>query len=234
MAGPGRPSLAGIRETIRTDTAAWLVAAAFGLVIAAVLFANGWRQTPDGWVSGGWNWSDLLVHVAIGASIVHGNFPPEVPYFAGTPLTYHWFADLHGAITSSVAGVDLIGVYFATSAIFASVMALLVWTLALRLTGDRRVAAIATVLACLRRRHGLDASARSTCWRAPRRRALLTQNPYDNSWEDGWPFFRIASVLGTAFLPHRASTLGLPGSSRSCCSWSARLGRRPAGVLLAG
>ena len=48
-------------------------------------------------VSGGWNWSDLLVHVAIGESIVHGNFPPEVPYFAGDPLSYHWFADFHGA-----------------------------------------------------------------------------------------------------------------------------------------
>ena len=125
-----------------------------------MLFANGWRETPDGWVSGGWNWSDLLVHVAIGASIVHGNFPPEVPYFAGTPLTYHWFADLHGAITSSVAGIDLIWVYFATSAVFASVMALLVWALALRLTGDRRVAAIAADPRLSRRRDGLDAPGR--------------------------------------------------------------------------
>ena len=70
-------------------------------------------ETPNGWVSGGWNWSDLLVHVSIGSSIAAGNFPPEVPYFAGVPLTYHWFADFHGAIASTVAGVDLIGVYFA-------------------------------------------------------------------------------------------------------------------------
>ena len=40
---------------------------------------------------------------------------------------------------------------------------------------------------------------------------LLTTTAYDNSWADGWPFFRIASVLGTGFLPHRATTLGLPG-----------------------
>ena len=40
---------------------------------------------------------------------------------------------------------------------------------------------------------------------------LITQNPYDNNWEDAWPFFRIASVLGTGFFPHRATTLGLPG-----------------------
>ena len=64
--------------------------------------------------------------------------------------------------------------------------------------------------------------------------ALLTQNPYDNSWEDGWPFFRIASVLGTAFLPHRASTLGLPGLIAAVLLVVQCLGRRPAGVLLAG
>ena len=50
---------------------------------------------------------------SIGSSILHGNFPPEVPYFAGEPLTYHWFADFHGAIASSASGVDLIPVYFA-------------------------------------------------------------------------------------------------------------------------
>jgi hypothetical protein len=234
LAPVGRPTLAGIRSTIRTDGAAWLVAATFGLIVAAVLFANGWRETPDGWVSGGWNWSDLLVHVAIGASIVNGNFPPEVPYFAGTPLTYHWFADLHGAITSSVAGLDLIWVYFATSAVFASVMALLVWTLALRLTGDRRVAAIAAVLACLGGGMGWMRLVGDVLAGSPDVAALLTQNPYDNSWEDGWPFFRIASVLGTAFLPHRASTLGLPGLIAAVLLVVQCLGRRPAGVLLAG
>ena len=149
LAPLARPTVVGIRSTVRSDAAAWLIAAAFGLLVAVVLFTNGWRGTLDGQVSGGWNWSDLLVHVSIGASIVNGNFPPEVPYFAGVPLTYHWFADFHGAIASSVAGVDLIAVYFATSGLFASVMALLVWALALSLTGDRRVAAIATLLACL-------------------------------------------------------------------------------------
>ena len=62
----------------------------------------------------------------------------------------------------------------------------------------------------------------------------MTQYPYDNSWEDGWPFFRIASVLGTAFLPHRASTFGLPGLVAVVLLVVSCLGRRPAGVLLAG
>ena len=71
-----------------------------------------------------------------------------MPYFAGEPLTYHWFADFHGAITSSVAGVDLIPVFFLTSALFAGVLALVVWALAFRLTASRAVAVIATVLVC--------------------------------------------------------------------------------------
>ena len=58
-----------------------------------------------------------------------------MPYFAGVPLTYHWFADFDGAITSTVAGLDLIPVYFASSALFAGVLALLVWALA---ASDRR------------------------------------------------------------------------------------------------
>ena len=127
---------------------AWIIATTIGLVVLAIFWTNGWVQGPSGWVTGGWNWSDLLVHVAIGSSIAAGNFPPDVPYFAGEPLTYHWFADLHGAIASTAAGFAIIPVYFLTSALFAGVLALVVWALAAELTGDRRVATIATILVC--------------------------------------------------------------------------------------
>ncbi len=143
-----RPTGAGIVAALRADAPAWIVATATGLAVFVVLMGNGWHETANGWVSGGWNWSDLLVHVAIGSSIAAGNFPPEVPYFAGVPLTYHWFADFQGAITSTVAGVDLIPSYFATSALFAGVLGLVVWALALRLTGARKVATIAAILVC--------------------------------------------------------------------------------------
>src|SRR4029453_16280052 len=146
LAPLGRPTRARIVAAGRRDAAAWIVAIAVGLFVLVVLLSNGWNRTPDGFVSGGWNWSDFLVHVSIGASIAAGNFPPEVPYFAGAPLTYHWFADFHGAIASTVAGLDIIPVYFASSALFAAVLALVVWALALRVTGDRRVASIATIL----------------------------------------------------------------------------------------
>ncbi len=229
-----RPTAAGIAASLRADAPAWIVAAAVGLVVAVVLAGNGWVRTPDGWVAGGWNWSDLLVHLAIGSSIAAGNFPPQVPYFAGEPLTYHWFADFHGAIVSTAASVDIVGVFFASSALFAGALALLVWALAARLTGSRRVATIAAILVCLGGGMGWLRLVGDMTAGAGDLVTLVTNNPYDNTWADGWPYFKIASVLGTGFLPHRATTLGLPGLVAVVLLIVACVGRRPAGVLLAG
>jgi len=229
-----RPTRAGIADALHADWPAWVVAAAAGLAVFAVLMANGWHETADGWVAGGWNWSDLLVHVSIGSSIAAGNFPPEVPYFAGMPLTYHWFADFFGAITSSVAGVDLIGVYFATSALFAGVLALVVWALAVRLTAGRRLATIAAILVCFGGGLGWIRLVGDMIAGDGSPLALVSRLSYDNTWAGGWPFFKIASIFGTGFLPHRATTLGLPGLVTVVLLVVACLGRRPLGVLLAG
>ena len=229
-----RPTWAGFIAALRADLPAWIIAASIGLIVLAVLGINGWSRTPDGWVSGGWNWSDLLVHVAIGSSISAGNFPPEVPYFAGVPLTYHWFADFHGAIASTVAGLDIIPVYFASSALFAAVLALVVWALAKRLTGDRRVATIATILVVAGGGLGWIRLIGDMLAGAGDSLALVSRLSYDNTWADGWPYFKIASIFGTGFLPHRATTLGLPGLVTAVLLVVQCLGRRPLGVLLAG
>jgi hypothetical protein len=229
-----RPTWAGFVADLRADLPAWIIATAIGLVVLAVLVINGWSRTPDGWVSGGWNWSDLLVHVAIGSSISAGNFPPEVPYFAGAPLTYHWFADFHGAIASTVAGLDIIPVYFVSSALFAGVLALVVWALARRLTGDQRVATIATILVVTGGGLGWIRLVGDVLAGAGDPLALVSRLSYDNTWAEGWPHFKIASIFGTGFLPHRATTLGLPGLVTAVLLVVQCLGRRPLGVLLAG
>ncbi len=229
-----RPTIRSTLSTLRSDAPAWLVAIAAGLAVLVVLMVNGWVATPDGWVAGGWNWSDLLVHVSIGSSIAAGNFPPDVPYFAGEPLTYHWFADFHGAITSTVAGVDLIGTYFATSALFAGVLALVVWALALRLTGRQRVATIAAILVCFGGGFGWIRLVGDVMAGMGGVVHLISRTSYDNTWADGWPYFKIASIFGTGFLPHRATTLGLPGLVTVVLIVVSSVGRRPLGVLLAG
>jgi hypothetical protein len=229
-----RPTRAGFVAAARADAPAWIVATATGLMVLLVLGSNGWVETPNGWVSGGWNWSDFLVHVSIGTSIAAGNFPPEVPYFAGVPLTYHWFADFHGAITSTVAGVDIIGVYFVTSALFAGVLALVVWALAVQLTGRRSVATIAAIIVCATGGLGWIRLVGDVIAGNPDILGMVGTTSYDNTWVDGWPYFKIASIFSTGFLPHRATTLGLPGLVTVVLLVVACLGRRPAGVLLAG
>jgi hypothetical protein len=229
-----RPSREGIAEAARRDAGAWITAVAIGLFVLVILASNGWNRTPDGWVSGGWNWSDFLVHVSIGASIAAGNFPPEVPYFAGAPLTYHWFADFHGAITSTVAGVDLIGVYFLTSALFAGVLALVTYALALVLSARRSVATIATIIVCATGGLGWIRLVGDVIAGNSDVMTMVGTTSYDNTWIAGWPFFKIASIFSTGFLPHRATTLGLPGLVLVVLLVVACLDKRPAGVLLAG
>ena len=220
LAPLARPKWAAIVGSLRADAAIWLIAVVVAALVAVVLFANGWRAADDGWISGGWNWSDLLVHVAIGSSILHGNFPPEVPYFAGEPLTYHWFADFHGAIAASASGVDLIPVYFATSALFAGVLALLVWALALRLTGARRVAVIATVLVCVGGGMGwlrligdlIAGGPGPTSGPCSRTTRMTTRGP------TGGRSSASPRCWGRASCRTARPRWGCRGSSRSCCS----------------
>ena len=138
-----------------------------------------------------------------------------MPYFAGEPLSYHWFADFHGAIAAVAADLPIIPVFFVSSALMAGVLALVVWGLAERLTGRRSVATIATLLVCFGGGMGWLRLIGDVLAGAPSIAALVVERPYDNSWADGWPFFRIASVFGTGFLPHRATTFGLPGTGGS-------------------
>lgn len=234
LADPPRISYRYVRESLIRDRTAWALGAGATLLVLAILGSNAWHETPAGWVSGGWNWSDFLVHVAIGNSIVHGNYPPMVPFFVGVPLTYHWFADFHGAILAAVSDLDIIPIFILESAVMAGVLALVTWELARTLTGDRRIAAIAVFLVCV---GGGMGWIRLVLDLAAGRGDLLTlvsKNPYDNTWAGDWPFFRIASVLGTGLLPHRATTFGLPGLIAVVLLVRSSVGRRPAGVLAAG
>ena len=172
-----------------------------------------WRVTPNGVSSGGSNWSDLGVHLSIAQSLNAGNFPPQVPYFAGEPLVYHWFAGLprrdrgargrhllrprHGRAVGAAGGRPVAPGLLAgagarpregcaTWRVLAAVIAVFGGGLGyIRFFGD------------------LTAAGRSPL-------SLIAANSYDNQWLTGWPFFRIPSVMGTGLLAHRATTVGLP------------------------
>jgi hypothetical protein len=210
----------------RPRRSAWpalAVAAAATAFVGAILGAGLWRETATGVTTGGSNWSDLGVHLSIAETLNAGaNFPPEVPYFAGVPLVYHWFADFHAAILAEAAGLFSIPAMIVQSAVLSGALALLVFSLARRLLRDRharRAATIAAVLAVFAGGLGWirlvgDLSVTPGAPTAPEGAGdlafLVSHNSYDNQWLTGWPYFRIPSVMGTGLLAHRATTAGLP------------------------
>ncbi len=204
----------------RREWAALVLALAAAGFVGIVLQTGLWRTVDGGVTAGGSNWSDLGVHLSIAQSLNAGNFPPEVPYFAGAPLVYHWFADFHAAIAARAAGIFAVPAFVTSSAIMAGALALLVHGLARRLLrgpGARRAALLAAALVIWGGGLGWVRFIGDVATGVDAPLGLLLHNSYDNSWYDAagnpepmWPFFRIPSVMGTGLLVHRATTFGLP------------------------
>ncbi len=190
-----------------------VVAGAAALVVGVTLALGLWRETPSGVISGGTNWSDFGVHLSIAETLNSGgNFPPEVPYFAGAPLVYHWFADFHAAILAESVLLFSPPVMVVQSALLAGTLALLVYSLSRRLirVDARRVAAIAAALAVFAGGLGYIRLIGDVATGLGDPMELISRTSYDNQWLTEWPYFRIPSVMGTGLLAHRATTAGLP------------------------
>ncbi len=244
-ASRGRSSLA----LVRRHAGGLLVAALAAAVVGVTLGVSLWRVDAQGVSSGGSNWSDLGVHLSIAQSVNAGNFPPEVPFFAGVPLVYHWFADLHVAMLALAAGIFSADAMVLQSTLLSGALALIVYGLGLRLFADRRTAALAAALAVFAGGMGWIRLV-SDVWSGPGTPLELTpleliaRNSYDNQWLTDWPYFRIPSVMGTGLLVHRATTAGLPMLAGAMLllavalphrrRWRAGLRDRPRLLLLAG
>jgi hypothetical protein len=220
----GGPAVAiEIRSAARAARRNWpalVVALGAALFVGLVLQSGLWRPVEGGVTAGGSNWSDLGVHLSIAQSLNAGNFPPQVPYFAGAPLVYHWFADFHAAIAARAAGIFAVPAFVVSSAIMSGALALLVHGLARRLLrghGARRAAVLAAVLVIWAGGLGWVRLVGDVVTGVGAPLELVLENSYDNSWYDAagnaepmWPLFRIPSVMGTGLLVHRATTFGLP------------------------
>ena len=197
-------------RVVRRRAGAYGLTLGAALVVGAVLARGLWQVDPSGVAVGGSNWSDLGVHLSIAQSVNAGNFPPQVPYFAGEPLVYHWFADFHAAILAEAAGLFAVPVFIVHSALLAGALALVVHGLALALLRDRwagRAAWLAAFLVVIGgglgwiRLVGDLANGLGSAW------DLLMIHAYDNEWLSGWPYFSIPSVMTTGLLVHRATII---------------------------
>ena len=216
LAGQGAAGWRALRRGALPFAVAGIAASFVGLVLQTGL----WQAADGGVAAGGSNWSDLGVHLSIAQSLNAGNFLPQVPYFAGERLVYHWFADFHAAIAARAAGIFSIPSFVISSAILAGALALLVHGLAvslLRGQGARRAALLAVVLVVFGGGLGWVRLVGDLVNGLGDPLALVTAHSYDNSWYDAqvpaqasWPYFRIPSVMGTGLLVHRATTAGLP------------------------
>ncbi len=121
-----------------------LLFATIFIICLFILTRTVWVGNQYGIQITGSNWQDSPLHYEIIESINNGNFPPQMPDFAGVPLTYHYFVDFHNAIIENTYGY-LPTLLPVLNAVFILVFALTVYALA-RPAG-RRAAIIATILA---------------------------------------------------------------------------------------
>jgi uncharacterized membrane protein len=114
-------------------------------IALAVLCRSVWFENSTGIVVTGSNWQDTPLHYEIIESINNGNFPPDMPYYAGEKMNYHYFVDFHTAILEKVYGF-LPTLLPVLNAVFILIFALSVYSL-VRANGATTAANYATVIA---------------------------------------------------------------------------------------
>jgi hypothetical protein len=112
----------------------------------AVLYKSVWFETNSGIILTGSNWQDTPIHYEIIESINNGNFPPQMPYYSGEKMTYHYFVDFHTAILEKVYGF-LPQLLPFLNAIFIAIFALTMYSLSRE--NGKKAAAFSTIIATL-------------------------------------------------------------------------------------
>lgn len=114
------------------------------VISAVVLYRSVWFENDLGIVITGSNWQDTPLHYEIIESINNGNFPPQMPYYSGESMSYHYFVDFHTAIIEKTYGFLPKLLPFLNAA-FILIFALAVYSLARE--HGKRAAVLATVIA---------------------------------------------------------------------------------------
>ncbi|MBN1244928.1 hypothetical protein JXA31_04985 [Candidatus Bathyarchaeota archaeon] len=128
----------------RLNKALLLIFLLIFVIALGVLNRSVWFENDFGIVITGSNWQDTPLHYEIIESINNGNFPPEMPNYAGNSMRYRYFVDFHTAILEKVYGFLPKLLPFLNAA-FILIFALSVYSLA-RVNG-KRAAVFATLIA---------------------------------------------------------------------------------------
>jgi hypothetical protein len=140
---PGRA-----RDLARTQIGPWAgVVIGLFVVRMALLWTSALVLEPDGlWAGHIYIWGDWTVHLGDTTAFAYAdNFPPVHPRLAGAPLAYHYLISLTAAGMVAV-GMDPIAALPLQSFLLSLCLILGLFVFALRLSGDRAVAALALSL----------------------------------------------------------------------------------------
>ena len=100
-------------------------------LIALIVLSNTVWVWGNGYIIlSGSNWQDTPMHYEIIESINNGNFPPQMPYYAGVRMFYHYFVDFHTAILEEAYGAFFPRMIVVTNTFFIFLFALSVFVLA--------------------------------------------------------------------------------------------------------
>ena len=106
------------------------------LVAFIVLSNTVWVWHHGYIILGGSNWQDTPMHYEIIESINNGNFPPQMPYYAGVRMFYHYFVDFHTAILEKAYDAFFPRLIVVTNTFFIFLFALSIFVLTSYLKND--------------------------------------------------------------------------------------------------
>ena len=116
------------------------------IIFYVVLSSSVWVFQENNIILSGSNWQDTPMHLEIIESLNQGNFPPQMPYYSGVRMTYHYFVDLHTAIIEKIADISNPRIIVYLNSFFASLFALTIYMIASYITKSRKSAIFAGII----------------------------------------------------------------------------------------
>jgi len=125
-----RPSSIHPHPTRLSDLKGVYLSLGISLIAFIVLSNTVWVWDNGYIILSGSNWQDTPMHYEIIESINNGNFPPQMPYYAGVRMFYHYFVDFHTAILEKAYGAFFPRMIVVTNTFFIYLFALSIFVLA--------------------------------------------------------------------------------------------------------
>ena len=116
------------------------------MIFYIVLSSSVWVIQGDNIILSGSNWQDTPMHLGIIESLNQGNFPPDMPYYSGVRMTYHYFVDFHTAIIEKMSDMFNPRLLVFLNSFFAGLFALSLFILAKYLTGSNISSIFAVII----------------------------------------------------------------------------------------